>query len=111
MRQSTIGLLAIVALCSAFLCVRRNSNSVISASRRDTLVLNIGSPPLELHPQFLQDVHSTIISKHLYEGLFRLGTGKKLLPGLAEQMYVSEDVIPAEDFRYSEQVYLSCDFL
>ncbi|WP_108624060.1 peptide ABC transporter substrate-binding protein [Candidatus Similichlamydia epinepheli] len=89
--RTIIGLLTVAALCFGFFWVRRDSDLRDSIEKKNTLVLNFGSPPLELHPQFLHDVHSAILAIHIYEGLFRAGPDRTILPGLAEDLYVSED--------------------
>ncbi|WP_181860290.1 peptide ABC transporter substrate-binding protein [Candidatus Similichlamydia laticola] len=55
------------------------------------LVLNIGEKPQEYNPHLIRDLHSGLVSIHLYEGLFRMGENGNLLPGLAKQVAFSKD--------------------
>ncbi|WP_157952574.1 peptide ABC transporter substrate-binding protein, partial [Candidatus Similichlamydia epinepheli] len=85
-----IGLLFVSSLCFKIFYVNDSSFGA-NERKKDTLVLNLGALPIELHPQFLSNSNSSTISLHIYEGLFRLGTDKTVIPGLAENMLVSDD--------------------
>ncbi|RDB31645.1 Oligopeptide ABC transporter, periplasmic oligopeptide-binding protein OppA [Candidatus Similichlamydia laticola] len=51
----------------------------------------MGLLPTTLNPQFAQGSRDHFLASHLYEGLFRVGRGGKVVPGLAQHVSVSED--------------------